>query len=421
MSRVLLTGLVVISTCGVSFGQTYPDPPQGPGIATPAVSAPSVLPPAGGNCAAEPCSPFDVSGCPSPGRFWIGADYLLWQVRGDSVPALATTSPPGTARAAGGVLSNPGTTTLFGDSAVNNDWRSGGRVDAGYWLDCDQKFGLEANFFMLGDAATNFNAMSDGTPVLARSFFNALTNMPDAELIAFPGVATGQLAIRETSSLLGTGIWARCNICCSPCYRLDALVGYRYLRLTDRLGINEDLTSTDPTSTTVPAGTRLAVADQFDTSNNFNGADLGLTGEWRCGCWVVEGLAKVALGVNSSELDVNGSTTVTVPGFAPLTQSGGLLALSSNSGHFSKDRFGVVPEVGIKVGYDITSHVRLAVGYDFLYWNDVMRAGSQIDTVVNPNLLPPATAGGPSRPATRLGDSTDVWVQGVSFSLEFRF
>jgi hypothetical protein len=420
MGRVVLAVVAVLITCGVSLGQGYPDCAPVSGAAAPMISPATGPQPSGGSCAAGPSCPLDVSSCPSTGRFWIGADYLLWQVRGDSVPALVTTSPPGTARTGAGVLSSPGTSTLFGDSALNNDWRSGFRLDAGGWLDCDQKFGVEADFFILGNATSNFNMSSDGNPILARPFFNVLTGMQDSELIAYPGVLNGQVAIRDTSSLLGTGVWARCNLCCSPCYRLDALLGYRYLRLADNLGINENLTSTDPTSTTVPLGTRVDVSDEFDTMNNFNGVDLGLAGEWHHGNWVVEGAMKVALGVTNSEVDVNGSTTIAVPGFAPLTQPGGLLALSSNSGRYSKDRFSVVPEAGIKLGYDVTPHVRVAVGYDFLYWTDVMRPGGQIDTVVNPNLLAPATPGGPARPM-RLDDTTDIWVQGVSFSLEFRF
>jgi hypothetical protein len=359
--------------------------------------------------------------CGPAGRFWVGAEYLRWRVRGDSLPPLLTTSPAGTVRADAGVLSTPGTVTLFGDSKVNDDWRSGGRVWAGFWLDDEQRWGVEANFFKLEDAAERFDASSNGNPILARPFFNALTNRPDAELIAFPGAATGQFSAAETSTLLGAGVWLRRNVCCGDCYRLDALVGYRYLRLRDRLGIGENLVSTDATSTTVPVGTRLAVADQFDTANDFHGVDLGLTGEIRRGHWVLEGLAKVALGTTGSELNVNGFTTVGVPGFAPVTQSGGLLALSSNSGRFSANRFGVVPEVGVKVGYQVTPHLRASVGYDFLFWNDVIRAGSQIDTVVNPNLLPPAMPGGPSRPAPRFGDTVDLWVHGVSFGLEFRF
>jgi hypothetical protein len=165
----------------------------------------------------------------------------------------------------------------------------------------------------------------------------------------------------------------------------------------------------------------VEVTDRFDTTNDFNGAEFGLEGEYRYGRWVLEGQARVALGQTSSAVDISGATSTTVPGFSTQSQSGGLLALSSNSGRFTKDRFGVVPEVGIKIGYQITSHLRAQVGYDFLFWNDVLRAGSQIDTVVNPNLQPPVIAGGPNRPAPRIDDPVSVWVHGVTFGLEYRF
>jgi hypothetical protein len=61
-------------------------------------------------------------------------------------------------------------------------------------------------------------------------------------------------------------------------------------------------------------------------------------------------------------------------------------------------------------------------GYTLLYWFDVVRAGDPVDLTVNPNLLPPVTgpAAGPSRPAPRF-QTTDLWVQGLSTGLEFRF
>lgn len=430
MGRVLLAGWMVVFACGGALGQApaspAPIPGSGPGpVGAPVVSPPPVLtlPPAPRESAQDWCCPLDSCGspvCGPEGCVWVGADYLLWRVRGDSLPPLLTTSPPGTARADAGVLSAPGTVTLFGGSAANDDWRSGGRVQAGFWLDCEQ-LGVEANFFILEDAETRFDASSDGNPILARPFFNALTNRPDSQLIAFPGVSTGEFSATETSTLLGAGIWGRCNLCCDCCYRVDALAGYRYLRLSDNLGISEDLVSTDPTSTTVPPGTRLSITDRFKTYNDFHGVDLGVTGELRRGRWVLEGLAKLALGVNHGVLDVSGSRTVTVPGLAPETQSGGLLALSSNSGRFTRDRFGVVPEVGVKVGYQVTPHLRAYLGYSFLFWSDVIRAGNQIDLAVNPNLLPPATSGGPNRPAPRLGDAVDLSAHGFSFGLEFRF
>ncbi len=358
---------------------------------------------------------------PGP-RLWGQVDYLLWQVKGDRLPPLVTTSPPGTPQGQAGVAGTPGVATLFGGSSVNNDWRSGGRVWLGYWFDPEQTLGVETSFFMLANAASGFAAGSGGTPILARPFFNAVTGKPDAELIAFPGIAAGTASARETSSLHGVGHWLRPNLFWGDGFRVDALVGYRYLSLTGRLGISEDLVSTNPASPTVPLGTRLTVFDQFYTANEFHGADLGLTGAFYRGPWILGWRATVALGANLGAVDIGGITTNTVPGFAPQAAPGGLLALASNSGHFERTRFAVVPQVGLKLGYQITPQLRAVVGYDFLYWTSVMRPGGQIDTTVNPNLLPPVITplAGPMRPAPLLA-STDVWVQGISLGLQFSY
>ena len=430
MGRMLLAGLAALTVCGVALGQTEspyaPQPPENAG----AVEAGSAL-------AAPPHPTALASGAPGspdwPGayggpvgdpaaRFWIGADYLLWKVKGDSLPPLATTSPAGTPQAQAGVGGTPGVATLFGGSRVDDDWRSGGRINVGAWLDCQQTLGVEAGFFMLENKASGFDASSNGTPILARPFFNAATGLPDSELVAFPGIVSGTSSVRDSSTLLGAGAWLRYNLRCGCCARVDALLGYRYLRLTDRLGITEELVSTDATNSFIPLGTQLGVVDQFRTTNDFNGADLGLTGEFRRGPWVLEWLAKIAVGPNHGGVDVSGATTVTVPGFPAQTSPGGLLALSSNSGDFHRDRVSVVPEVGVKLGYQVTPHLRATVGYDFLYWTNVVRPGGQIDTTINPNLLPPPLSPlvGPNRPAPPLS-TTDVWVQGVSFGLEFRY
>jgi len=78
--------------------------------------------------------------------------------------------------------------------------------------------------------------------------------------------------------------------------------------------------------------------------------------------------------------------------------------------------------VGIKLGFQVTPSLRAFVGYDFLYWSSVMRAGGQIDTAVNPALLPPAMpiGAGAIRPLPLLS-STDVWVHGFCAGLELRY
>jgi hypothetical protein len=80
----------------------------------------------------------------------------------------------------------------------------------------------------------------------------------------------------------------------------------------------------------------------------------------------------------------------------------------------------VVPEVGVTLGYQFNDHIRAFAGYNFLYWNNVARAGNQVDTSVNTNLLAPPLGGGPSRPAFSFNGS-EFWAQGVTFGIEFRY
>ena len=127
-------------------------------------------------------------------------------------------------------------------------------------------------------------------------------------------------------------------------------------------------------------------------------------------------------GLCALTFDDGGATFLDLPTGIVQRQPGGLLALpGSNIGRFSKDRFAVVPEVGLNLGYQVTESVRAFVGYDFLYLSDVVRAGNQIDTRVNTNQLQrPMVAGGPTAPAFTFNGS-DFWAQGLNFGLEFRY
>src|SRR5690606_2770027 len=108
--------------------------------------------------------------------------------------------------------------------------------------------------------------------------------------------------------------------------RLDFLAGYRFMGLNESLIIREDLTTL-----TAPAG-RFQIFDSFETTNQFNGGEIGFIweGGWRR--WTLEFLSKVALGNVHQTVEINGGTT-----FSPLTSpqqsfTGGLLAQTSNIG-----------------------------------------------------------------------------------------
>ena len=66
----------------------------------------------------------------SPDRFWGSIDYLFGFIKSTGVPPLVSTSPPGTAQSAAGVLTQPNTTFLFGNQNTGGNLRSGFRIGA---------------------------------------------------------------------------------------------------------------------------------------------------------------------------------------------------------------------------------------------------------------------------------------------------
>jgi hypothetical protein len=362
---------------------------------------------------------------------WVSAEWLYWVASGQSAPPLATSSPAGTAQALAGVLGAPGTQVLFPTGRLNNDWRNGLRVNAGVWLDECQTLGLEGDFFFLQPSRQGYSAGSDGSRIISRPFFNALgtaSGAPavrfagappgtasDAELVSYPNVLAGTVTVDSRSRFIGGGVNLVRNLYCDPCGRLDLLVGYRTLNLRDDLTIREDLTGL--AGSEFP-GARFQIEDRFRTNNAFHGGVLGLGYEKRWSSWYVGVRSSVALGVTRTETTISGQTTITPPG---ITYAGGLLTQPTNIGRYTSNHFAVVPEVGVRLGAQVTERMRAFVGYNFLYWSNVARAGEQIDLRVNPNqIAPPQPLNGPALPAFTPRRS-DYWVQGISLGLELRF
>ncbi len=360
-----------------------------------------------------PCCGF--GGC-GPIGLYGRAEYLLWWVRGANTPPLVTTSPDNTPQAEAGVL--PGAVILFGNQQVGTAARSGGRFTVGYWCDPCQMCGIEGSFFFLGQNDDNFFASSGGSPILARPFFNTQTNKNDADLIAFPNVVTGTIGVTTYSRIDGFDINGRRAIYADEFRRIDVLAGYRYLFLGEGLQVNTNTTSIDPQST-IPVGTTFSIFDSFQTRNFFNGGQLGLNAQFYNGPWSLDLLAKVALGGVSQRVTINGGTTVTEPGVTPVVNSGGILALKSNIGTFTRTQFGVLPEFGANLHYQLTPIWRVNVGYTILILSNVVRPGDQIDTHLDPNQFPPPVATG-THPAFAFNNST-IWMQGISVGLECNF
>ncbi len=362
----------------------------------------------------DPCVPPCPTAAPC---FWFRGEYLLWNLNDSNTPPLVTTSPATSL----GVIGQPGTQVLFGGDVQHNNF-SGGRFTLGFWCDPCESSGVEANFFFLGERSVGFTASSTGVPLLARPFFNADPANPgeDAQLIANPLVPqfptllplAGTVNINLASELWGADVNWICNLRRYCCGRTDFLVGMRYMRLRESLDITENLLVLPNNISPELAGTQVFINDHFATRNWFFGGQLGLRQQFNWRNWQLDLTGKVALGSTHQRVNIDGLTAITPPGGATSSFTGGLLALPTNIGEYSRSVFSVVPEAGVTLGYQINENWRLTAGYTLVYWNNVARPGDQIDRVVNATQLPPRSPSapftGPARPLFQFAN-TDLW------------
>lgn len=365
-----------------------------------------------------PCGP-----CGPDGRLWLSSELLLWWTRGQYLPPLISTSPPG----ANGIL--PGARVLYGDRRVGEDVRPGFRVRAGAWLDECNMCGIEGSFYFLGNRRQTY-ITPDCVPgqYIGRPFFDVapINNFGNPRV---PGWSAedicdvdliGQARIETYSDLYGADANFRRNLVCHSDGRIDLVAGFRYQHVEDWLSIHESLF----TLLTAPPGINFIVRDSFRTLNDFYGGQFGLAGEFRSGRVLLDWRTLIAMGPTVHTVQIRGSTTRTIPGNPPTseTRSGGLLALDTNIGDYQTTRFTVIPEIGVNLGYQLTNLLRLFVGYSFLYQSSIVRAGEQVDMNINTTHIPfaPVPRQGPLNPAFRFNYNS-YWAQGVSFGLQVRY
>jgi hypothetical protein len=371
-----------------------------------------------------------AGGAPATDRGYIRAEYLLWWMQSQNIPVLAsTTVAPATGVGANGLnglgfLGDPATRVLLGPGRFGDTLRSGFRVRAGLWFDECGTCGIDGSVFFLGRQSDKAEFAVPPLSVLTRPIFSPNLNAEFGEIVAFPGVSTGTLVIDNSSFLWGADANVRHAICKRCDFRAEWFAGYRFLSLDERLRITEYITA-EAGNPVDPPGTRVIVQDQFETRNTFHGGQLGLAAERNWGRLSLDVRGSVALGNTHQDLNITGSQVRLRPGATtPMVFNGGLLAAGPNLGHFSRDRFSVVPEVGVNLGYWLTPNLKAYAGYNFLYWTNVIRPGDQIDRVVDLTFVPNPPVGvtpsGQLRPQPLFRQS-DLWVQGVQFGVEWRW
>jgi hypothetical protein len=364
--------------------------------------------------------------------FWARGEYLYWFIRGDhSAVPLGTTGPAGAARS--GALGQSATNVLIGQD-LNYKPNSGGKLFLGYWLDPDATIGVEAAGFCLETHTIHeksYSNRTDGAPVITRPFFNTLTGQQDAQIITAPadvlgGRYLGGADLFSDSRTWGGELNTLFNLSRAQGLRLDLVAGFRYIGQKDEFRYDDSSTVLRPGTVgfggvPAPAPDIVSVRDYLLTENSFFGGQIGLQARWECGPWSVDGGVRAGLGANEDHLETLGRTLLTDSAGVTRYLAGGLY-VPANAGSQDRTQLGCVTEVNLRVGYRITEHWLVSIGYTFLYWSDIIRPAGQINPAVDPRTVPSSLAYNPAVAAAPLQlHATDYWAQGLTVGLEYRY
>lgn len=379
-------------------------PACGPGCCNPCCG-PRYCPPPGGymNCPspADPC--FQCR----PPLWWMKADLMLGWRKGRGYPPLVTTDPANEDSTTAGVL--PNATILYDGDSENTQMQAGLNLDFGTYLNDCQSIGLGGRYFFFGEDDGNFARNSGQNAILAVPFFSVDLGANSALLLAHPDVAgdvrSGSVDIRASNQIHGFDAYARFLYTRTACGRIDFITGWHTSSVNDnfQLTMQTDFNQLN---------NDVVLVDQFNTQNQFNGLILGVMTEHQVCCYTLRGKARVSVGNMHQSVFVNGSTAVN--GVVDVNQPGGLFTAESNIGNYTQDQFAAVTEAGLSLGWHISPRTQLTLGYNLMYWSNIVRPGEQIDTVVDDLNVPPTSP-------TFQFNTTSFWVQSLTIGLNCEF
>jgi hypothetical protein len=316
-------------------GQTVYSAEPLPSGTTQQTAADTAPPPAAAIVAAPSAGCSTCGNCPAKDGLhgWFTADYMLLFPSRQHVPTL---------------LVDPTGAPLAGNSP-DIGISSGIRINAGMWL-LDGQIATQAIAFGTIRSTVTATAAAGSIPLTGAGLI-PVTN--------YTYNSWHQLAGGEGNSLY--------RLIDNDATKVYVLGGTKYVSL------EEDITQT------YNVGGNFT--DEFHTRNQFVGGQVGAVVTHHQGRFDFDATAKVALGVNYTQLFVLGSNDAGL-NFQTLTQR-------SNIGYFESSYFGVIPEADVNVHYRLTQRLSVNAGYTFMMSVNNWRPGDQIQTTFIPAPIVP--------------------------------
>src|SRR5262249_8399628 len=152
---------------------------------------------------------------------------------------------------------------------------TGGRLNAGYWFDPFNTWGIEGSIFFAANPGIHFKSVAStfapaltgpggGFPSISifQPFISAPSLTPSALLVAAQGSTTGCLNVDSGTRLWGGELNTVRNLLRMPNCEIDVIAGFRYLDLTEDLSITTE-TNSLRTTTAMTAPNLFLIFDRF--------------------------------------------------------------------------------------------------------------------------------------------------------------
>jgi hypothetical protein len=329
---------------------------------------------------------------------------------------------------------------LSQNSIVDYGMQSGMRFSAGYYLEQDSGLSVNGNFILVPKNSYYLSSVTglNDFPVLLETGFNnslnftipsniagqaptmvtqnyaiVLSRQVDSSIFANAStyIAGGELNVRGRDFLIGD-------------MNFSGLLGFRYFQFKEAFDVSSQYTIFRPNGVTdvqninvngdivsapialnfpTPININSASNDQIKVYNHFIGPQIGINADYHYNRWSVMTGFNLGIGVMHQVAKISSNTTQTVKtetstqnaagqitsttNTSTTNSAGGLLFSPVDVGQYSRNQFGLLPEINAKLGFKATERIKLTVGYDFLLLANVLRAPNQTQLIPYSNNL----------------------------------
>lgn len=245
--------------------------------------------------------------------------------------------------------------------------------------------------------------LSSQVPIGGTSTQNGNTQVADVPVVVPRNIANEVIA--STNNFIGGG---EIDLKGKDLYIADmtfsGLLGFRYFQFNESMTVNSNYTISQITVNTALGQTtpdqiqRLVTdfssyqqinsnsSDYIKVYNHFYGPQIGINSFFRYNNFSVDCNGKLGIGVlhQVANIDAVTNQTFVIKNSDGITTNvrtspsrAGLLYSPYDVGRHSRNQFGLLPELNVKLGYRIFEKLKITAGYDFLLLANSLRASNQ--------------------------------------------